>query len=79
MSAAIGALIAHVAFWVLLVYGWFWDELGLRGIGVFLLLWIAGFLGAGWIPYGDAMFFSYVAVLDVALVFIVFKGDLPVT
>ena len=50
MSAGIGALIAHVAFWVLLVYGWFWDELGLRGIGVFLLLWVAGFLGAGWNP-----------------------------
>ena len=79
MSAALGALIAHVAFWVLLVYGWFWDELGLRGVGVFLVLWIAGFLGAGWIPHGDSMFFSYVALLDVALVLIVFKGDLPVT
>ena len=79
MSAGISALIAHVAFWVLLVYGWLWDELGRRGIAVFLLLWIAGFFGVGLIPYGDAMFFSYVALLDVALVFIIFKGDLPVT
>jgi hypothetical protein len=30
MSAGIAALIAHVSFWVLLAYGWFWEEVGVR-------------------------------------------------
>jgi len=36
----------HAAFWLLLVYGWGWDELGPRAIGVFLLLlWTGGMFG----------------------------------
>lgn len=79
MSAGIGAIIAHVAFWVLLAYGWFWDEITARGIAIFLLLWIAGYLVLGFIPYGRDAFFSWVALLDVAMVFIIFKGDVKLT
>ncbi len=79
MSAGIAALIAHAAFWVLLVYGWFWDELGPRGIAAFLLAWLAGFFGLPLIPYASGMFPSFVAVLDVILVFIIFKGDVRLT
>lgn len=79
MSAGIAALIAHVAFWLLLGYGWFWDELGIKGIAVYLALWIAGWFGVGLIPDGRAMFFSWVALLDVALVFMIFKGDVRLT
>ena len=79
MSAGIAALFAHVAFWVLLVYGWFWDELGLRGIAVFLLAWLAGFFGLPFVPYASGMFASFVAVLDVILVFVIFKGDVRLT
>ncbi len=75
MSAGIAAFVAHTAFWVLLVYGWFWDEMGLRGIAVFLLLWVAGMFGLEFVPFGASMFSSYIAVLDIALVFIIFKGD----
>jgi hypothetical protein len=75
VSAGIAAWIAHLAFWVLLAYGWAWDDLGPRGLAVFVGLWIAGYFGLQYIPLGSAMFFSYVAILDVALVFLVFKGD----
>jgi hypothetical protein len=79
MSAGIAALIAHVGFWVLLTYGWFWEEIGPRGIVVFLLLWVGGRYGVRMIPDGPAMFPSFVALLDIALVFIIFKGDVRLT
>jgi hypothetical protein len=74
MSAGIASLIAHVSFWVLLAFGWSWEEIGGRGTAVFLALWVAGLFGVRLLPY-DGLFPSYVALLDVALVFIVFKGD----
>jgi hypothetical protein len=75
MSAGLAAWIAHLVFWLLLLFGWMWDDLGARGIAAFVLLWIAGFWGLQYFPLGPDMFFSYVAVLDVVLVFLVFKGD----
>lgn len=78
MSAGVAALIAHGAFWVLLGYGWFWEEIRLRGAVVFLTLWIACFFGLPFLG-GDALFPSFVAVLDVALVFMIFKGDVRLT
>jgi hypothetical protein len=79
VSSGIAALVAHVTFWLLLVYGWFWDEVGPRGATIFLALWLAGFFGLPFLRYGEAMFSSFVAVLDVALVFIIFKGDVRLT
>lgn len=78
MSAGIAALIAHAGFWGLLAYGWFWDEIGPRGIAMFLLLWAAGLFAVRLLPY-DGMFSSFVAVLDIALVFLIFKGDVRLT
>jgi len=76
MSSGVAAWIAHLAFWILLPYGWFWDELTARGVAVFLALWAAGFFGLSLIsPVGSALFPSYVAVLDIVLVFLIFKGD----
>lgn len=75
MSAGLAAWIAHLAFWVLLLFGWMWDDLGPRGITAFVLLWVAGFWGLQYFPLGRDMFFSYVAMLDVVLVFLIFKGD----
>jgi hypothetical protein len=79
VSAGIGALIAHVTFWVLLAYGWLADELGARGVVIFVALWVAGWFGLDLVPFGGDLFFSYVALLDVVLVFVIFKGDLRVT
>ena len=47
--------------------------------GTFLVLWLIGFLGLPHVPYGAGLITSFVAVLDVALVFIVFKGDVRLT
>jgi hypothetical protein len=78
-SVGIAAWVAHVGFWLLLAYGWGWGELGPRGVVVFALLWLAGLFGLPFIPYGRAFFFPFVAVLDIALVFAIFKGDVPLT
>jgi len=75
-SAGLAAWIAHIAFWVLLTYGWFWAELGVRGIAILLSSGLLDCSGLPHVPYGPAMFSSFVAVLDVALVFLIFKGDL---
>lgn len=73
--SGLAALIAHLSFWVLLPFGWFFEEIGPRGLIVFLGLWLAGLAGLPLIPYGELLFSSWVAMLDIALVFIIFKGD----
>lgn len=78
-SVSVAAWIAHVTFWVLLLYGWARQELELRGIVVFLFLWIAGLYGLPHSPFGAALFSSFVAMLDIALVFLVFKRDVRLT
>jgi hypothetical protein len=78
-SPAIAGWIAHVTFWFLLIYGWLWQEIGLRGAGTFLLLWLAGYFGLAYLPYGGVFFSPFVAALDIALVFIIFKGDVRLT
>jgi hypothetical protein len=77
-SIAVAGWIAYVAFWLLLVYGWAVDELHTPTIAIFLILWIAARFG---LPYLDAgaFFITAVAVLDIALVFLIFKGDIPLT
>lgn len=72
-SPGVAAWIAQVTFWVLIIVGW--RELGPKRTAVFLLLWFAGFVSRSYIPYGPGLFSPYVALLDVALVLVVFKGD----
>lgn len=71
--------VAHAAFWIVLAWGWAAEELGARGAAIFVVLWIAGLLGLPHVPYGERLFSSYVALLDVALVLIVVKGDIKLT
>lgn len=78
MSSGIAALVAHVTFWILLAYGWFWEEFGLSGAAVFLALWAIGWLGLPYVAHAIP-FYSYVAVLDIVLVFMIFKGDVRLT
>jgi len=77
-SIAVAGWIALVGFWGLLAYGWAFDELHVRGIAIFIALWCLARFG---LPLfgGDAFFITYVAILDIALVFIIFKGDVPLT
>ena len=77
-SPVIAAWIAHAAFWCLLAWGWAVGELQPRGRVVFLMLWLAGYVGLPFLPYGAALFASSVAALDIGLVLVVFKGDIRV-
>ena len=70
----VAAWIAHVAFWVLLALAaragrW-------RTIGVFAVLWLSGYIASGQIAALTLFFMPYVAVLDIALVFIVLQRDI---
>ena len=68
------ASVALWGFWILLIVGWVLDELDVRGTAVFVLLWLAGLAGGGFVLHG-ILFRPYVAILDIALVFVIFKGD----
>lgn len=66
---------ATLAFWILLGAGWLLGELQVKGITIAVLLWLAGFAACRhFVP--AVLFTPYVAILDVALVLIVFKGDI---
>jgi len=80
-SPVVGAVIALWGFWVLLLTGILRGEIGVKGIAVFLSLWLMGLVGLPHAPYPPAhgMFPSWVAVLDIALVFTIFKGDVRLT
>lgn len=73
-SPAVAALIAHAAFWALLVYGSIVREMSLRAGVVFVVLWLVACFGGAYRPFW-LPFSSCVAILDVALVFVVVKGD----
>jgi hypothetical protein len=62
-------------FWILLIAGVMAGELRAKGIVAFLVLWVAGYAASG-LVLGGLLFLPYVAVLDIALVLVVFKGDI---
>jgi uncharacterized sodium:solute symporter family permease YidK len=74
-SAGAARLVAHMAFFCLLLLGWFSDELSRRAAAVMVGLWVAGYVGSAYVPQGDMILTSYVAILDIVLVLLVFKGD----
>jgi hypothetical protein len=76
-SPAVGVWVAQLAFWVLIIVGW--SEIGVRRAAIFLGLWIVGFVARSYVPLGAGLFSPYLAVLDIALVFLVFKGDVRLT
>jgi hypothetical protein len=74
-SSAVAALVAYVTFWTLVVWGWAVEEISRATAIVFVALWFAGSVAAGFVPYGEGLFPSYIAILDIVLVFLVCKGD----
>ena len=75
-SASVAGYVAHVAFWAVLAVGAIFGELSRRAVVIFVLLWFAGVFGLPRLSATAGLLVtSYVAVLDIALVFIVFKGD----
>lgn len=77
-APVVGAFIARWGFWILLVIGVAAGELRIRGAAVFLGLWLAGRFALASVLYGGLVT-PYIAVLDIALVFVVFKGDVRLT
>jgi hypothetical protein len=76
-SPVIAGWIAHLAFWALLTWGWMIGELGIRASAAVLAVWLIIFAGLVRIPY--IPFASFVAVLDIVLVFVIFKSDVRLT
>ena len=75
-SPVIASWLAQPAFWVLIVVGVNVEALSRRAAATFVALWLAGYLGLPRIAWWTASFVtSWVAALDIVLVFIVFKGD----
>ena len=68
------APIAVLGFWILLGAGWWLGELHVKGIAIAVLLWLAGLAACSFIVPA-MLFMPYVAMLDIALVLIIFKGD----
>jgi hypothetical protein len=75
-SGSVAAWVAQVAFWVILGLGIVFGELKRSRTLIFLTLWAVGFFVLPRIsPYSGLLVTPYVAVLDLVLVFLVFKGD----
>ena len=80
-SAAVAAWFAHVTYWILVAFGCVTGTLTMTRAIIVVLLWIAGAVALPYAPYLPArsMFPSYVAVLDIALVLLIVKGDVRLT
>ncbi len=74
--AGIAAAIAHIAFWVILGLGVVFGEIRRTSVVIFLVLWTIGFIGLPRIsPLSGPFVAPYVALLDIVLALMVFKGD----
>jgi hypothetical protein len=74
-SAGVAAWTAQIVFWAILLIGLGSGELKSRGAAVFVGLWVIGRFGLQFLPSGAALVTPYLAIVDIALVFAVFKGD----
>jgi len=78
-SPGIAAFIAQAVFIGLMVWGWFSGELGWKSLTVFALLFIVGFVGRSYLRGGAWFFPPVVAIMDIVLVLIIFKGDVRIS
>jgi len=68
------SIVPHIVFATVLLLCW--SELETRRGMVFVGLWLAGWVASSVVPLGPWLFSPYVAMLDIVLVLIVFKGDI---
>jgi hypothetical protein len=79
-SPFIGAWVAQVGFWILVALGIARGALRMTSAGILVALWLAGYVGLPRIAWWTGpLVTSYVAILDIILVFVVFKGDVRLT
>jgi hypothetical protein len=75
-SVSVAAWIARLAFPILLLFGWMRGELTPKSTSVFVILGLIAWIGLPRIvPNGELFVTSALALLDVVLVLVVFKGD----
>jgi hypothetical protein len=73
-SVAAAGWIAHLAFWILFARVVF--EVRKTTAIVFLLLWVGGYIVLTRVVDGSLFFMPWVAVLDVALAFVLILKDI---
>ena len=78
-SIGVAAWIAKLAFVGLLIAGIISGEPRPRWIAVFLTLGVLAWLGLPYVPGGAGFVTTALAIVDVALVFAVCKGDIRIT
>jgi hypothetical protein len=78
-SVGVAAWISQIVFLVLIVWGYMTESLSLRGLIVFAVLWLVPRLALSFMPSAAPFFSPYVAVLDIVLVFLLFRGDVRLT
>jgi hypothetical protein len=74
-SSAVAGWIAQILFWALILLGVGSGELGIKGTAIFVTVWLAAYIGLPLVSFGSLFLTPFIAVLDVVLVFLVFKGD----
>ena len=65
-------------FWVLLAHGWWIAELSRRRVAIFVILWVVGLVGFPYLAFGRSAFTAWIAVLDIALILMIFKRDFKI-
>jgi hypothetical protein len=76
MSAAIAALIAQLTFPILPLLGWARGEIGLKGTIIFVILGLGAWVGLPRVFSSGRDFVpSALAIIDIALVMVLFKAD----
>ena len=77
-SVTVAAWIAVLVFPVLLVRGLVTQELSPKAGVAFMALAVAAWVGLPYLPIGSDLMTPVIAILDIALVFMVFKGDVRI-
>jgi membrane-associated PAP2 superfamily phosphatase len=78
-SITVAAFAARALFVGLLAYAYVRGELKRKTLAVFILLGLGVYVGLSRIPNGARFVTSALAVIDIALVFAIFRGDVRIT
>ncbi len=74
----LAGMLAAGLFWGLLGHAWWAAKLTHRTGLFFVLLWTAGMVGFPYLAIGRGAFTVWVALLDIVLIFLVFKRDFEI-
>ena len=78
-SPAATSLVAHLAFWALVGWGMVTGALTWRVAAMCAGAWLLMPSALAYTSYGPSLYSPVVAVLDILLVLVIFKGDVRLT